>query len=92
MKTTSRIGIEEAEEKVEALNREMASIEEQLRAEVDAIKERWESALLHPERVPVTPRRNDVEIEVMALVWEPHWRVCYADPRGVKRTRVVPAT
>jgi hypothetical protein len=92
MKTTSRIAIEEAEEKVEALHREMASLEKELRAEVDAIKDRWESALLNPERVPVTPRRNDVEIEMMALVWEPHWRVCYADPRGVKKTRLVPAT
>lgn len=89
MKTTSEIATEEAEEKLEALNREMASLQEELKTGADAITERWDSALMSPEKIPVTPRRGDIEIEVFAVAWTPGLKVLYQDLTGVKKTRLL---
>ncbi|MBU0703871.1 MAG: DUF87 domain-containing protein [Chloroflexi bacterium] len=89
--TMAKIKLEEAEDTIEALQQEVKELQEELQEQVTAVRERWEKALLELEEVAVTPRRTDVQVDLVALAWTPHWRITYQDRGGSKRTELVPA-
>jgi DNA repair exonuclease SbcCD ATPase subunit len=91
MSSSATAVVEDAEEKLEALQREVEELEAELREQVDDITARWDEALEKVEAFPVTPRRQDVEIELFALAWAPHWHITYQDQGGFTRTELVPA-
>jgi hypothetical protein len=72
--TTARMGAEEAQERVEGLQEEIAALQEDLREETAAITERWEEALEEFEGVEVRPRRVDVDVQMVAIGWVPYWQ------------------
>ena len=87
----TKMQVEEAEETLEALQHETKELEQELQEQVTAIKERWEETLSEFEEVPVTPRRTDIQVDLFALAWAPHWQITYQDPDGATRTELVPA-
>jgi hypothetical protein len=89
--SSAGMAAEEAEEQVETLEREILELKEELQEQVDAITARWDEALATFEEFAVTPRRQDVEVDVFALAWTPHWRLTYQDRGGMTRMEVVPA-
>ena len=89
--TLKKLEVEEAEATVEALQKDIEELEKTLQEETTAIRERWEGALEGFEEFPVKPRRTDVQVDLLALAWVPHWQVTYQDQGGVARTDVVPA-
>lgn len=89
--SSAGMAVEEAEEKVEALQQEIAELEQELREEADTITARWDEALREFEEVSVTPRRRDIDVDVFALAWVPHWRITYQGRGGITRTELVPA-
>jgi hypothetical protein len=89
--TMAKIQLDEAEESVETLQERIKELEEELQEEVSAIRERWEQALNEFEEFPVTPRRQDIQIDLFALAWTPHWQITYQDRGGTTRTDLVPA-
>jgi predicted nuclease with TOPRIM domain len=91
MKSSAKMAIEEAAERVEGLKREAAALEEELKDQTSAITERWEEAVGDLESLPITPRRSDVEVDIIAIAWEPHWLVAYSDTSGARRTRAIRA-
>jgi hypothetical protein len=86
-----KIEVEEAEENVEAVRREIQELEEALQKETEAVRERWEQALVSFEEVPIKPRRSDVEVDLFALGWAPHWLITSKSRSGETRSQVVPA-
>ncbi len=62
-----------------------------MQEEVAAVRERWEEALSDFEEVPLTPRKKDIQIDLFALAWAPHWQITYGDRGGGSRTEIVPA-
>ena len=71
--TSARMGAEEAEERVDRLEQEISELRDDLREETAEITERWEEALEEFEEVELRPRRVDVDVELIAIGWVPHW-------------------
>jgi DNA repair exonuclease SbcCD ATPase subunit len=87
----AKLKVEEAEEDVEALQEDIEELEAELQEEVAAIQERWEEALEMFEEVKVTPRRADIQIDLVALAWVPHWRLTYEGRGAIVRTDLAKA-
>ena len=90
-KKIAAMEVEEAEETVEALQEEIVELEKELKEEAAKITARWDEALEEFEEVPVRPRRRDIEVDVFALAWAPHWEIVYQDSRDTKSTEFIPA-
>jgi len=89
--TMAKFKVEEAEEAIEALQQEIKELEEELQEQAAAVRDRWEEALVEFEEVPVTPRRQDIQVDLLGLAWAPHWQITYQDRGGATRTDLVPA-
>ncbi len=89
--TTTKTDIREAEETVESLQADIEALKQELKAETDALVAQWEATLDDFEEVPITPRRTDVEVNLFALAWVPHWYIVYKI-RDITQTAVVSAT
>lgn len=81
----------EAEETIEALEEEIKSLETELKEQAAQIAARWDEALKEIEQIPVKPRKGDVQIDVAALAWAPHWQITYKDKKGDTKTELVTA-
>ncbi len=84
------MGAKEAEESVQVLQQEIKQLETELKEQAAAITARWDSVLTDIEQVPIKPRRSDIQVNVAALAWTPHWQVTYKDAKGTQ-TEMVPA-
>ncbi|HOW70609.1 MAG TPA: DUF87 domain-containing protein [Phycisphaerae bacterium] len=62
--------VRRAEESVEAVQQEIADLEAQLQASIDALGQENREEL---ERVAVRPKRSSISVQSMLLVWEPCW-------------------
>ncbi|MEM7048980.1 MAG: DUF87 domain-containing protein [Acidobacteriota bacterium] len=60
-----------AQENVASYERQMAELQADLEAEIDALKERYDPQLLELDTVEVKPRRTDIEVRLVALAWVP---------------------
>ncbi len=89
--TTTKTDIREAEETVESLQADIEALKQELKAETDALVARWEATLDDFEEMPITPRRTDVEVNLFALAWVPHWYIVYKIG-DITQTAIVPAT
>jgi hypothetical protein len=90
MASQKKIEVEEAEDTLATLEEQIAALEDEGKAELEAARERWEKALQELQEVPVKPRRSDIRVELFALAWAPHWAVSVAGAEGL-RTKLVPA-
>jgi hypothetical protein len=91
MRTSAKHAIRDSKEKLEALVREFEELEEELREKIEAISEEWDAVVENLEEVQVNPRRNDIEVEVLAIAWKPHWKFVYEDRNGLTRTSLISA-
>ncbi|UCG75195.1 MAG: ATP-binding protein [Gemmatimonadota bacterium] len=71
---SARLSAEEAEARVQQLEAEIEELREELSEETAEIRARWEEALEEFEEVELSPRRADVDVEVVAIGWVPYWR------------------
>ncbi len=90
-KKIAAMDVEEAEENVEALQQEIVELENELKEEAAAITARWDEALEEFEKVPVRPSRRDIQVDLFALAWAPHWHIVYQDHTDTTQTELVPA-
>jgi hypothetical protein len=60
-------------EDIEELQEDLMELEEDLREELDDIREKWEDARKEVIEKEVAPRRTDINIQHMSLVWHPYW-------------------
>jgi hypothetical protein len=63
--------ISQAQEKVEDLQQELDALEEELNEEVAALEAKFDVEKLVFEELAVRPRKSDIEIAKVALVWTP---------------------
>ncbi len=87
---TVKHDIEAAEEQVEAVQADLVNLQEELKAQTEAITANWEKALGDLEEVAIKPRRTDIQIALFALAWAPHWQIVYQEG-AVTQTQTVPA-
>ncbi len=87
-KAKAEIGDTQAE--LAKLRQDVAELQAEMREEAEDISLKWEEALDDIDEVRITPRRTDIDVELLALAWTPYWEVTF-DERGRKRTSAVPA-
>ena len=82
--------VKEAEEKIESIQEEITYLEQELKEETDTITAHWDEALEKVEEIPVKPKKRDIQVDMVALAWIPHWQITYKDNQKTF-TEVVPA-
>jgi hypothetical protein len=78
MTSQAKADVEESLEAIEDIKEDMAELENEAREEVEGLTEKWAALLDEIEEEEVRPRRTDVQIDLFALVWLPHWEVTVA--------------
>lgn len=79
MTRQAKADIEESEEVIEDLEREIEELEQEAKEELEELTEKWFQLIDEVEEVEVRPRRTDVQINLFALGWLPHWEVRAGD-------------
>ncbi|MBU7045625.1 MAG: ATP-binding protein [Theionarchaea archaeon] len=74
--------VDEAEETVEILQDEIKGLEQELKEETETITKQWDEVLEEIEEVPIKPRKSDVQVDMFALAWVPHWHIAYKDGKA----------
>jgi hypothetical protein len=71
--TTAAAGarLNEQESKIQGLQQELADLEQQLVAEVQAITDRWNTSAMNITTTAVSLERTDVKVTAFSLVWLP---------------------
>lgn len=73
MSSTAEKAAEEAEEKLESIQEEMAALEAALTEETEMIRQDWLESLQDVEEIEVGPRRTDIDVEQVHLAWAPYF-------------------
>jgi hypothetical protein len=66
-----RADVTHAEADAESLRAQEAAVESELEAEIAALGSRFDPATIHVETLRVRPRKSDIVVEDIALVWSP---------------------
>ena len=90
MTARAGVNVEEAEAEIAELKGEMGQLDTKLKAESEAITLKWANLLDELSSESITPRRTDVDVQLVALGWLPSWLVRYADG-ATTRTATVSA-
>jgi len=69
-----RENVTRAEETVEALQKQLEDLQAEFDTEAHALAEKMEQLATEVDHVVVKPRRVDVSVQLVSLVWAPHWR------------------
>ena len=76
MKERQDIG--RAEETVEAIRQQLAELEVEFKAEMTALEAKADPLTERLETVVVKPKKTNISVRLVALVWVPQWR----NPQG----------
>ena len=68
---TERSDIGRAEENVETLREKLEQLEQELKAEIEETEDRFDIKQFDLEALPIRPRKGDLKIEKVALLWVP---------------------
>jgi hypothetical protein len=68
-----RQDVARAEETVEAMRRQLAELESEFAAEVQAIESAASAATGAFETISIKPRKTNIAVRFVALSWVPHW-------------------
>ncbi len=74
MRKKAKLKVQAAKEELEELNDDYLVLEEDLREKVAAITSKWDAAGSDVVKKEVKPRRTDVVVDHVILVWEPFWQ------------------
>ncbi|QDT51044.1 AAA-like domain protein [Symmachiella dynata] len=69
-----RSDVARAEEKVENLNEQVEDLQRQFEEDVDQLEEAFQVDALELEELSMRPRKSDIDVDEVALLWTP-WRV-----------------
>jgi len=69
-----REDIARAEETVEALQKQLADLQAQFDTEAHTLAEKMEQLATQVDHVTIKPRKTDISVQLVSLVWVPHWQ------------------
>jgi hypothetical protein len=89
---TARVGmaVEETEKEITELKQQMGELESQLKERTEEITVKWANLLDDLSSEEITPRRSDVDVQMVTLAWLPSWLIRYEDG-ATSRTATVAA-
>jgi hypothetical protein len=62
-----------AEGNLDAVKQQLADLEEQFKAETDAIAAKLDPATETFETITLKPKKSDIRADAVVLVWQPTW-------------------
>ncbi len=86
--TKSKMDIEDTREEIADIKAEIADLEAELKEASDDITARWGDSLANLTTDEIAPRRTDVDVRLVALVWLPSWQITVNDNRGTRTLTV----
>jgi hypothetical protein len=89
--TSAKADITESEAEIARLEEDIEEMRQSLEEEAKAITDKWADTLDEIEPYAVKPRRSDVNVELVALAWTPHWEIRYRSAGGSLTHDRVPA-
>jgi len=85
-KQNAKADVRESLEEIDALRADLDELTDKHRQEMLEIDAKWQEVASEIEVINVSPLKKNIELEVLAVAWQPHW---VAKVEG--RTRVIPA-
>jgi hypothetical protein len=82
--------IDKAQKDIVSINEEMGSLENELKMRIEEIKQKREKEINEIKEVVVQPKKSDIEIRMVSLVWIPKWEISYNE-NGNKKMEMIPA-
>ena len=64
-----------ASEDLDALQQQKTDLEAEFSAEMKALEGSADPLQQAIETIPKHPRKTDIDVRLVALVWHPHWKI-----------------
>ncbi len=74
----AKADIEESEQVIDELEEMIEELEEEAKREIKELADKWVELIDEVEEIEVRPRRTDVQVNLFAIAWIPHWEVMVA--------------
>jgi hypothetical protein len=87
----AKADIEESEAEIAHLKEETEELQRSFEEEATAIGDKWTATLEQVEPFAIRPRRQDVNVQIVALAWAPYWEIGYTTASGRLTHDRVPA-
>ena len=79
-----------SEQDVAELQKDITELEQQLKEQTDQITMKWANLMDDLTSEELSPRRTDIDVQMVALAWLPSWQIRYNDG-AMARTATVAA-
>lgn len=90
MTSKAKRKVTERKEKIAEAKKDAAELEKELEKGVKEIVNHYEKGVENITYEELKPRRTDVKVNLVALAWEPYWRINYKG-RGTSQTTILNA-
>lgn len=90
MTSKAKRKVTEKKEKIDEAKKDASELEEELEKGVKEIVDHYEKGFEKITYEKLKPRRTDVKVNLVALAWEPYWRIHYKD-KGTSQTTILNA-
>ena len=80
-----------SEADIARLQAQVEDVKSQMEQDANTLTEQWTTAAADIQKTKITPKKTDIDVQMVALAWAPNWEITYEDARGRARTDVVPA-
>lgn len=74
MTTRAKADIEESEAEIAEFQRELENMEDEMQESLADLAEHWAAVAEERSTVVLTPRRQDVQLDLFGVLWLPHWQ------------------
>jgi hypothetical protein len=89
--SSAKMRYEMAEENAKALQEEINELEKELQKEASRISTHWDETIRTLQEIQIRPKRTDIEVNLVALAWMPHWEITYHVKGGLKKEELARA-
>ncbi|HDQ05238.1 MAG TPA: DUF87 domain-containing protein [Candidatus Bathyarchaeota archaeon] len=90
MTSKAKRKVTETKEELAEAKKDARELEGALKKAVEQIVEHYEKGVENVTYEELKPRKTDVKVNLVALAWEPYWRMHYKD-RGILQTTILDA-
>ncbi|MGC8779362.1 MAG: ATP-binding protein [Anaerolineae bacterium] len=80
-----------AKAEIARLQAQVEQLKNDMEQDVKQVTDQWTAATEAVQQIKVTPKKTDIDVQMVALAWAPAWEITYEDARGRSRTEAVPA-
>lgn len=72
MTSQAQEDVEESEEEIARLKKEIDVLQAEIEAAIDALEEKWEAVAVEVTTIPITPYKKDITMDMFGVAWLPY--------------------